>query len=54
MASAIEEIMNSTYEKDITDNLGNHRNLILLVARADADIQHLNKAIEKIKVTQTV
>lgn len=35
--------MKATYEKEITENLGNDRNLILLGVRADADIKHLNK-----------
>lgn len=42
--------MNATYEKDITENLGDYRNLILLGARADADIKYLNdKEIEFLK-----
>ena len=35
--------MRNVYETDITKNLGNNRNLILLGVRADADIHHLKK-----------
>jgi hypothetical protein len=35
--------METVYEKDITENLGSPRNLILLGVRADADIEYLNK-----------
>ncbi len=37
--------MKGVYETEITENLGNDRNLILLGVRADADIQHLKKQI---------
>jgi len=40
--------MADDYEKDITENLGDNRNLILLGVRADADIDHLAK--EKIQL----
>jgi len=41
--------MQATYEKDITENLGDNRNLILLGVRADADINYLKEEIEKLK-----
>ena len=41
--------MSDTYEKDITENLGDDRNLILLGVRADADIDHRDKRIAELK-----
>jgi len=41
--------MNDTYEKDVTESLGNSRNLILLGVRADADIKHLKGKLNKMQ-----
>jgi hypothetical protein len=42
--------MQATYEKEITENLGDDRSLILLGVRADADIHQLNKKRREIVV----
>lgn len=40
--------MKGDYEKDISENLGDDRNLILLGVRADADIKHRNDRIREL------
>lgn len=40
--------MSDTYEKDIIENLGDARNLILLGVRADADIDYRDKKIKRL------
>lgn len=42
--------MFDVYEKDITENLGDNRNLILLGVRADADIKHRNQRIIELNI----
>ena len=41
--------MKSSYEQEITENISNDRNLVLLGVRADADIEHLNKRIAELE-----
>ena len=41
--------MSNAYEKEITSNLGNRRNLILLGCRADADIDYRNDKIASLE-----
>ena len=45
--------MSNAYEKEITRNLGNNRNLILLGCRADADIDNLTAQVAELKRAKT-
>lgn len=41
--------MKSTYEKEVAENIRDASNLVLLGARADADIAHLSKQISELE-----